>query len=313
MHCTASRLAALPIIFAALFVGTASAQDQTFASSTTAIGLGEFTSSASAAVLEDRPPLILQFAWYCDRFDGFFDNDGEFRDFSGGYETVGMYTLGAIYRIGTFGSEERPIDLTAAARLSLGSQKFTYDSNGSGSQSESVSGLENFWLAFRGKIPLTDQLSGSARVAVNLDLGNEDDNLTDGTHAIGLKFGLAHQAPSGLKTKATIFHTNRTDSDYRETNTFDVRASYPVLKNAKLDLRAGVALQYQSDTDEGGHGYSGGVFGKVDLANSPFSFGLDGGCTEDFDPTGNVTFAGDSWWKNMSVSLKVNYAVNLGD
>lgn len=251
-------------------------------------------------------PLSFFGGWYCDFFRGRYDNSGEFREFNG-LERISAYTGGAKYDFANFDVGGREATVNGFGRLTLISRSFDPD-NGN---KQSSFGLQSFIFGSGVRVPLSDVLSAGARVRMQLDLAADPDpgefELSDGSHMIGVDFGLRARLESGLGLGLRFYHANQLEENRPSTNAFNIRGAYPVYENDNFAIRAGVNAAYLMGTDDSGHLFGLGLQAGIDLKDSPLSFKLDGGCTEEFIPTAMFGVAGENRNQNRSFSARVKY------
>jgi hypothetical protein len=314
MFTSVARFVALFAVLAITIAGSASAQDEMFMSESLSPRSSDTSSPNPFAIIDTRPPLKLSLGAYCDYYDGYYDSSGEFQDYSG-REKWGMYFVGGSYRFAEIDlGEDKRLDLSANARLTAAMTGFKSDQqNGF---DESTAGLQSFTLGVRGLAAISPTVKVGLGITTVIDIGSEDDqtglSTSDGSSSIGLNLSLGTRLASGLGLRGSLYYANELDSDYWDDFAFVLRGDYPVVETDALILRAGVDVIYHKDIgDFDGAGYlvSGGVHGYLDLKNSPLSFKVGGGCTEEWIPTGNFGFLGENYWQNKSLSGQVNYKI----
>ncbi len=255
-------------------------------------------------------PLHLFGGWYCDVFDGRYNSNGDFREFPG-RERIAAFTGGAKYDFAEFDVGGRQATANAFGRLTFVSRGFNPD-NGN---KQSTFGLQSFILGSGVKVPLNDQLSAGARLRLQLDLAGDPDpgefQLSDGSGFAGIDFGVRARLQSGINLGARFYHVNQFKENRPSTNALSLRGSYPVFESDAIRINAGPNLAYLMGTDNSGHLLGIGAHAGIDLKDSPFSFKLDGGCTEEFLPNGMYGISGEN--RNQNKSFSVRFRYNLGE
>ena len=177
--------------------------------------------------------------------------------------------------------------MNAFGQLTFVSRGFKPD-NGS---SQSSFGLQSFIFGGGAKLPLNEMLSASARLRMQLDLAADPDpgefELSDGSNMIGIDFAI-RAAVDGFRLGARFYHANQLEENRPSTNALSLRGTADLFENDTIALRAGLNFAYLMGTDDSGHLLGAGAHAVVDLKDSPLSFKMDGGCTEEFSASGDV-------------------------
>jgi hypothetical protein len=320
MRIATIRLTSLVLFLLAGLAGTSAAQAPVAGSrpNLSAIGLlaeGAHGLAVNTTTVNRRhgggSPLQFAVGWYCNFFDGYFDNDGKRRDFNG-RERLGIYSLGASYILGAFAIAQWATTVRLLARISAATQGFRSDD---GQYNESTTGLANFMVGLLLTAAITQTIRARFRLAANIDVGKQNDlgfSPSNGSSAILAMFALRTVIASGLVLGAILNYVYQMEASYRNIFAFGLRGSFPIFATTALAIVAGLNFVYLTESDDGGHVVGAGLHARLNVKRSPFAFVLGGGSTEDYVHYGMLALFGKNQSAFKAVSLRIEYKLGHG-